>query len=98
MAGQGEDTLPMPLARAKKPRFWRRTYMLDSSCTADIGYIQTHIGASSASEAVRFAIRKAADLIRMRSTGAEIQARYPAKGRTKAKTVVLDFPRPAQDH
>lgn len=84
----------MALARARKPRFWRRTYMLDNNCAADIGYIQANIGASSASEAVRFAIRKAADLMRMRSVGAEIQARYPSRGKIKAKTVVLDFPSP----
>lgn len=75
----------------KTPVYHRRTYMLDDETIKESGEIQRGLRASTASEAIRFAIRKVADMMRHVSEGREVCAR-PKDG--KGDTVVLDIPTP----
>jgi hypothetical protein len=67
--------------------------MLDDQTLQEAALVQDSLGASSASETVRYTIRKMARLMRVVSEGAEVKAIYPSAGRGKRpKTVVLDIP------
>lgn len=69
----------------------RRTYMLDEETIADSGLIQQGLRASTASEAVRYAIRQMAALMRCVNDGYSIQATPPSH-KENAWPVVLDIP------
>ncbi len=74
-----------------RPAYRRRTYMLDEETILDSGIIQQGLRASTASEAVRYAIRQMAVLMRYVNDGYCVQIQ-PAKNGNDAPVLVLDIP------
>lgn len=65
--------------------------MVDEETILDSGVIQQGLRASTASEAVRFAIRQMAVLMRCAHAGYSIQA-VPSTQNTDAHPLVIDIP------
>lgn len=75
----------------KRPEYKRRTYMLDDETIRDTSVIQQGLRASTASEAVRYAVRQMAALMRYASNGYVIQANPPASNKG-AIPLLVDIP------
>jgi hypothetical protein len=75
----------------RRPEYKRRTYMLDQETIRDSGIIQQGLRASTASEAVRYALRQMAVLMRYVNEGYVIQAMPPATNKG-AIPLLVDIP------
>jgi hypothetical protein len=69
----------------RKPQ--RKTFLLDGETLRDLGIVQEAARATSETEAVKKAIRLAAQIVRHANSGYDVQAT------NGDKTVVLDVPR-----
>lgn len=58
--------------RRRKPQHRRRTFMFDRASDKDLQQIQYALRATTASEALRFSVRKLCELIQQVSAGAEV--------------------------
>jgi hypothetical protein len=79
--------------RRRKGRVKQQTFVFDAETQRDLANIQLATRAVSATEAVKTAIRRFAQMTRYRAKGYEIQARLiDADGNGESRTVVLDVP------
>ena len=74
--------------QAKTASCMRKTYMLDEATLADFSRIQESLRASTASEAMRYSIRKVAEMMEHVRRGAQITAKFPGNKRV----IVMDLP------
>lgn len=70
------------------PPYVRKTYMLDEATLADFSRIQASLRAATASEAMRYSIRKVAEMLEHVRRGAQITAKFPGNRRA----VIMDLP------
>lgn len=66
----------------------RKTFMLDAQSRQDAELIQKGLRATTASEAIRFSVRKMAELMGYVAQGGKILVHLPRRG-----TMVIDIPR-----
>lgn len=69
------------------PRYRRRTFMFDEDTEKEALLVRRAIRATTASEAIRYAVRKLAELMSHVKSGGRVYVDSKAKG-----TVILDIP------
>ena len=69
------------------PQYRRRTFMFDEDTESETGLVRRAIRATTASEAVRYAVRKVAELMKHTKAGGRVYVDTKTKG-----TVALDIP------
>jgi len=84
----GEARKKKALRQRRRDRPKKHTYSLDAATRRDLAHIQIAARATSASEAVKLAIRRFAQIIRYAKKGYEISAVSLGTD----KTVVIDVP------
>jgi hypothetical protein len=79
------------MPKSKAPLAKRKTFMLDPQSQQDAERIRTGLRATTASEAIRFSVRKIAELMDFVSKGGRVLVDLPHR----KEMVVIDIPRVA---
>jgi hypothetical protein len=75
-------------ARRRKVRYERRTFMFDRQTDRDTSFIQDGLRAPTASEAMRFTVRKMAELMQHVAAGGKVYVEFG----TKRRPIEVDIP------
>jgi len=81
-----------PAAETGKTRYRRRTFMFDGSTDQETALIQKGLRATTASEAVRYSVRKVAELMTFIKAGGRIYVDHKMGKQGATRTVSLDIP------
>lgn len=90
MASGKTVRLKRPSGSKKTASYRRRTFMFDKATDAETDTVRGAIRATTASEAVRYAMRKVAELMRHVKGGGKVYIDTSRRG--KKSTVALDIP------
>lgn len=66
----------------------RKTFIFDPQTAADLIFVRTHMRALTASEAVRYSVRKMSEFMDIVNKGGEIHVKYPGR----EGTYIVDLP------
>lgn len=73
-------------------RYRRRTFMFDRVTEEEADAIQQVLRASTASEAMRYTVRKMAELMQHVNSGAQVHVMYPDDPDGFSKDLIIDIP------
>lgn len=89
---RGKQTASRKKKKKVPARYRRRTFMFDAITEEEADAIQQVLRASTASEAMRYTVRKMAELMQHVSSGAQVHVMYPDDSDGFCKDLIIDIP------